>query len=164
MGKKKVKVLLLENVGTLGEAGQLITVSEGYARNFLFPQGKAALALESTVSQVKDKKARQKKSQQLALEKIQAKADSLDGTELVITTRVKEGNQIYGSVNAKNIAYTLNTEAKSDFKDKDILLDKPITSIGSHRVTVRFTAGVEAVIQLTVVPQEDDKTKKDAEE
>lgn len=149
---RKIPVILLEDIGSLGRAGDIITVSEGYARNFLFSQAKAALADESAVRKIENKRRAAKAEADKALAEAQAHAEALDGTELTLTARRKEdeGNEIFGSLNARNVAEALKAQAKLEVRPKDIVLEKPITELGSYDVTVKLSPDVEATIKVTV--------------
>ena len=147
---KKVSVLLLEDVASLGSAGDIVKVSEGYARNALFPDGKAALATEAVRHEQQSRQVRQEAEKTADLEKLQAVADRLEGTELTLTARLKEGEDIFGSITAAQIAKELSQQANLSLKPKDIALAKPLTRLGSLPVTVHLSPEVEAKIQVTV--------------
>lgn len=148
---KKIEVLLLENIAGLGEAGDIVAVSEGYARNSLFPTGKAALAdaaAQSTALHQREKKAA---ATAAALAEHQVFATRLDGTELTIVARVKpEGTDLYGRINAAMIVEELQTQAGIEVKAKDLILPEPITALGSYPVTINVADGIEAIITVVV--------------
>jgi len=150
---KNIQVILLENIEDVGQAGDIVTVSEGYARNSLFPAGQAALATEGTKQAQSRTAAQQDKAKQQQLAAAQEQAAALDGTELTIEARLKEGNDIFGSITATQIAKELNQQAKLTLKAKDVNLAQPIATTGSHSVVVHFSPDAEATIQVTVVPE-----------
>ncbi len=147
---KKVSVILLEDVAGLGQAGDIVVVSEGYARNFLFLEGKAALA----TSEVKAQQAAQTKAAEAekatATAAAQELAQTLDGTELTLKARVKDGNEIFGRITKKQIADELNKQAKLKLTSKQVDLKKSITTLGSQDVTVNLTNDVTATIRVTI--------------
>lgn len=147
---KKVSVLLLEDVASLGNAGDIVKVSEGYARNALFPEGKAALATETVKHAQQTRQARDDAEKKEELEQTQAVADKLEGTELALTARVKEGEEIFGSITAAHIAKELSQQANLSLKPKDVALAKPLTRLGSQPVTVHLSPEVDAKIQVTI--------------
>lgn len=159
----KISVFLLEDVPTLGKAGDIIAVSEGYARNFLFPQGKAAVANETTQKQQAAKAAQAKATHDQAIIKLQEQAEQLDGTELTLTARVKEGEEIFGSITAAAIAKELSKQSGIALKAKAIELASPITTLGAHKMTVHLSPDVETTIVVTVVPEPGTEAKADAE-
>ena len=154
---RKLTVLLLEDVASLGKAGDIVTVSEGYARNFLFPEGRAALADEKTQKEARQRREAKQAESDRALAEAQALAEKLEGTELTLKARRKEdeGNEIYGSITARQIAEELNRAAELSVAAKDIKLKKPITSLGSQAVTVHLSPEVEITIQVTITPDEE---------
>ncbi|MEX1997610.1 MAG: 50S ribosomal protein L9 [Candidatus Andersenbacteria bacterium] len=150
---KRIQVILLEDINSIGRAGDIVAVSEGYARNFLFVQGKAALATSKVVAEKKRHRATALKQQEAELQQLQEQAQQLDGTELVIPVRVKDGEQIFGSITAKKIAEELRQQAGLTITPKDVKLAHPITSISSQAVTVRLAPTVETSIQVTVTAE-----------
>lgn len=148
----KISVLLLEDVASLGKAGEIVTVAEGYARNQLFPAGQAALATDQVRREAKAKEAKHLAAHQADLAALQARAQLLDGTELTLTARVKEGEEIFGKITAAQIAKELNHSANLQLKPKDITLEEPITTIGTHGVLVHLSPDVEATIQVQITP------------
>ncbi len=147
---KKVSVILLEDVAGLGQAGDIIAVSEGYARNFLFLEGKAALATaEAKAKQVAQTKATEAEKA-ATTQAAQGLAQTLDGTELTLKARVKDGTEIFGRITKKQIADELNKQAKLKLTPKQVDLTKPITTIGSQDVTINLTSDVTATIRITV--------------
>ncbi len=149
---KKISVILLEDVAGVGAAGDIASVSEGYARNSLFPNGSAAVADETRLKAVDKKMAKQAAADDSALAQHQDTASSLEGTELTISAKIKEGegNELYGSITAAAIAKELAAQAKLKVKAKDIGLVDAITTAGSYDVNVQIAEDVEATIKVTV--------------
>lgn len=164
--KKKIQVILLEDVTPLGSAGEVVSVAEGYARNFLFLQGKAALATEQVILGAKEKEEKRKAVTTKQLADLQAQAQALDGTELTITAKAKEGEGegLYGSITMAQIAKQLNAEAALDLKAKDIVLSKPITALGNYDITVKLSTDVETTIRVVVTPEAENPTHANKQE
>lgn len=160
---KNLKVILLEDVASLGRAGDIVEVSEGYARNSLIPEALAAIADSSTRAKAADKKKTEEKKKQSELEKNQQLAESLEGTELTLEARVKDGNEIFGSISAKNIADELKKQAKISIKPNDIKLDEALTTLGSHEVIVNLLADVETTIRVTIIADPESQQNDDEE-
>ena len=160
---KKNQVILLEDVTPLGLAGQIVTVAEGYARNFLFPQGKAALATAQAVTAAKEKDNQKKAVAEKQLSELQTRAEALQSTELTVPAKVKDGDEIYGSINATHIAKQLSQQSGHPFKTKDIGLVKPLTTLGSHQITVSLSPEVETTIHINVIPEEAPTAADDAQ-
>ena len=150
---KQVQVILLEDIDSLGQTGDIVSVAEGYARNTLFPSGRAALADETAKarSKAKQDKATAEEKQQLAA--LQEQADQLDGTELQLSARVKDGDDIFGSITAAMIAKELKNQAEVAVKARDVELPEAITKIGSHDVVIHLATDVDTTIRVTVVPE-----------
>lgn len=157
---KNVRILLLENVENLGKAGDIVTVAEGYARNALFPQGKAALATEQEERSMQTRKKQDERNAEESLAALQEKASQLSGSELSIPARVKEGEgeEIYGSITAAHIARELNRQAHYKVTAADVVIAAPIKSLGTYDCEVRLSSEVSAPIKVAVIPQADRAT------
>ena len=149
---KRVRVILLEEITELGRAGDIVSVSEGYARNALFPEGKAALATDKEVTRVTRQKQIEQQKADAKLEDLQKQADALDGTELTIQARTKNDDEIFGSINAAHIAEELKEQGNVKVRAKDIGLDAPISTVGTHAATISFCHGIEAEIKVIIKP------------
>lgn len=147
---KKVSVILLETVNGLGQAGDIVAVSEGHARNFLFPEGKAALATTAVQAQKQAEKDKQQRDKAIATATAQELAQSLEGTELTLKAKVKDGNEIFGKITKKHITDELNKQAKLKFTSKQIELPTAITTTGSQDVTINLTDDIATTIRVTV--------------
>ena len=147
-----MKVILIDEIRGLGTRGDVVTVKDGYARNFLLPKN---LAREATPGNLKAVEQERKKWAALASqekEKAQKAADSVKGVKVVIEKRVGDNGHLFGSVTANEIADAL--VAKGIEVDKRrIELAHPIKSIGTHDVEVRLHREVSAQIQVEVVAQ-----------
>ena len=131
-----MNIILLEPVDKLGEAGALVAVKDGYARNWLIPQG---LALPATKANQAELQARlSQRAKQLAERKGDAErlAEILKDAELTIEVRAGEG-RIYGSVGNKDIAEALKTTYDVDVDRRKLLLGEPIKTTGEHEVAYR---------------------------
>lgn len=161
---KKVHVILLEDVDSLGKAGDVVEVAEGYARNSLFVEGKAALATDKVRKEHTHQTLEQEKKESEELRALQKQADEYDGSELAIEARVKEGDEIYGSVTARDISERFNEQASASITPKDVVLESAIHKLGSYAVTVRLSPEVEFALNVTVVPDAESKKKLDDDE
>jgi large subunit ribosomal protein L9 len=146
-----MKVILTDEIRGLGARGEIVTVKDGYARNFLIPKN---LAREATPGNLKSIEQERKKWALLAQqEQDQARkaADAVKGTKVTIEKRTGEHGQLFGSVTANDIADAL--EAKGLQVDKRrIELAHPIKNLGVHDVEIRLHKDVSAHIQVEVVP------------
>ena len=146
-----MKVILIDEIRGLGTRGDIVTVKDGYARNFLIPK---KLAREATTGNLKSIEQEKKKWAVLAQEEkgiAQKAADSMKGTKIVVHKRVGDQGHLFGSVTANEIADAL--EAKGIQVDKRrIELAHPIKNVGVHDVDVRLHRDVTAHIQVEVLP------------
>ena len=156
----RIRVILLEDIADVGAAGDIVTVSEGFARNSLFPSGKAALATATHISRAERDKQMAKKAREEELQRFQERAAALDGTELTVTVRTKNDEDIFGTITAQSIAEEL-MKANVEVPARAIKLPKKITKLGSYEVILAFGSGVEATIHLNVVPLETPGSEKD---
>ncbi len=145
-----MKVILIEELRGLGSRGDVVSVKDGYARNFLIPK---KLAREATRGNLKAVEQERKKWALLANQErdaAQKAADSVKGVKITVTKRVGEHGQLFGSVTANEIADAL--EAKGVNVDKRrIELSSPIKTLGVHDVEVRLHKDVTAHIQVEVL-------------
>lgn len=150
-----MQVLLLEDVTSLGRAGDVVETSEGYARNFLFPQGKAALATAQvkTAKQAKDAATKKKAEEELLAQ--QEIASRLEGTEITITKKVKEGDGLYGSVTLKEVAELVSAQSGVPIATRNITGKFPLKRLGSYPITVQLAQGVEFQMSLVVIAYEE---------
>ena len=145
-----MKVILKENVASLGKIGDMIKVSEGYARNYLIPKG---LAIEASKKNIKvmehDKKIIDKKAakQKQTAEELRDKLESLTCT---ITRKEGEQGKLFGSVTTKDIEKSLAEQGVAVDR-KSINLDEPLKSIGEFSVIVKIYPGVNATLKVVVV-------------
>jgi len=145
-----MQVILKKDVNKIGKAGQLLEVSDGYARNFLFPRD---LAEEATAGKIADLNARQQnrkvredKEKQAAEEKKKL----LQGKVLRVTASAGESGKLFGSVTAAQIAEALLAQYVVKVDKRDIKLTEPIKQSGNHAVSVKLHAGVQADMTLGV--------------
>ena len=147
-----IEVILREDVKSLGKAGALVRVKPGYARNYLLPQGLAYEATEGNKKRIAaERKARET---QLAHDKVDAQkvADTLSGVALTLSAKAGEGDRLFGSITAQDIADALAVRGHTVDKRR-IELDHPIKVLGNHTVAVRLHPEVHADLQVTVVAE-----------
>ncbi len=147
-----MKVILQEDVKSLGKMGDVVNTSDGYARNYLIPK---KLAVEANVKNVKSLEHEKKKLDDKA-KKIRTEAQGLAGklSAVSLTLRAKAGEEekLFGSITNKDIAEALK-EQGIDVDRKKILLDEPIKRLGSYTVGVKVHPDVTAQVNVSVVPE-----------
>jgi large subunit ribosomal protein L9 len=142
-------VILLERVAKLGQMGEVVSVKQGYARNFLLPQGKALWASPANVAKFEGQKA------QLEARNLDTKAEAeslaakLDGQQFIVIRSASDSGSLYGSVSTRDAADAA-TEAGFSVDRKQVALTAPIKELGLHNVLVTLHPEVEATIELNV--------------
>lgn len=147
-----MKVILTEEIRGLGTRGDVVTVKDGYARNFLLPKNMAREATPGNLKQIEHERRKWALLAQQEKDAAQQAANKVKGVTIRIEKRVGEGGQLFGSVTANEIADAL--EAKGIEVDKRrIELEHPIKTIGTHDVEVRLHREVTATIHVEVAAQ-----------
>jgi large subunit ribosomal protein L9 len=150
-----MKVLLQKPVEKLGEPGDLVEVSDGYARNYLVPQGMAIKAAKGVVKQAESMKrahdTRQSK-QKTEYEAIASKLIAAGG--LRIPARAGEEGKLFGSVTSADIAEAIAAHTGVEVDRKAVHLEEPIRTVGTHEVRVKLFTNVEPVVTVEVVAQD----------
>jgi len=147
-----MKVILKDDVKKLGSMGQIVEVSDGYARNYLIPRG---FAVEANMKNIKslehEKKIIQEKSKKI---KFSARdiADKLEKTTLIIKVKAGEEGKLFGSVTTMDIAEQLK-ERGFDIDKKRIFIEEPIKRIGTYPVNIKLHSEVTAQINVEVVQE-----------
>ena len=148
-------IILLERVGGLGQIGDVVTVKDGYARNFLLPQ-KKALRANSANKAVFDAN-RDKLEAENAEKRTEAETHGakVEGTEIVLLRAASNAGQLYGSVNVRDIAAGL-ADKGHDIDKKQVIMGAPIKTIGMFDVTVRLHPEVEVFVKANVARSDDE--------
>ncbi len=149
---RHVKLILTEPVASLGEAGDLVDVKVGFARNYLLPKRKAILATESKVRELEHHKRVVMGKVAKEMKSLEAVRDRLQSTALEIAARVGDEGRLFGSVTVAQIAELL-AEKGFEIERRRIALEQPIKEAGEHRVSIRLHRDVIAEVALTVRPE-----------
>ncbi len=145
-----MKVVLTQDVKSQGKKGDMIEVSEGYARNFLFPKKLAVIADNKIINELKNKESAQKFKIDTETQEAKALAEKLNEIKVVISLSAGNDGKPYGSVTSKEIAESLEASHKITVDKRKIVLDKPIRAFGSYTLDVKLYTGVVGKIHLTV--------------
>ncbi len=147
-----MKVILKETIDSLGIIGSEVTVADGYARNYLLPQGKAVPATDKWRRMLEHEKA--KFDLQIAKEKefAQEMAQRLEEVTCEIAAKVHEADRLYGSVTVRDIVDALKKQ-DIQMEKRMVLLKEPIKTIGTYKVAVRVYKEVEPEITVNIVPE-----------
>lgn len=158
-----MQVILLERIARLGQMGDTVRVRDGYARNFLLPQGKALRANKANMERFERERAQLEARNLERREEASAVASKLDGEALVMIRSAGETGQLYGSVSTRDIADGL-TAAGFTVARSQVELRSPIKTIGLHTVEIRLHPEVEVSITVNVARSEDEAVRQAAGE
>jgi large subunit ribosomal protein L9 len=144
-----MQVILLERVAKLGQMGDVVTVKDGYARNYLLPQKKALWASEANVKAFEADKAQLEARNLETKKEAEALADKLNGQQFIVIRQASDGGNLYGSVTTRDAADAA-TEAGFSIERRQINIATPIKELGIHKVAVTLHPEVDAEIELNV--------------
>ena len=145
-----MKVILLEDVKSLGKKGQIVNVSDGYARNMIIPK---KLGLEATEKNLNDLKLKQKHEEKLAAKKLadaKQMASDLEQIKITVAMKAGEGGKVFGSIAAKEIAQAAKDQHGLDLDKKKIQLSEPIKTFGMHEVPIKLHTQVTGRLYVLV--------------
>ena len=145
-----MKVILLENVKSLGKKGEIVNVNDGYARNFILPKKLGVEATGKNLNDLKLQKNNEKKVAQENLDAAKELAAELSAGKVEFTIKVGEGGRTFGSVSSKEIAVAVKDQMQLDIDKKKIQLKESIKSLGTHIVTVKLHPEVSAELKVVV--------------
>lgn len=145
-----MQVLLIQDVEQLGKKGEVKRVSDGYARNYLIPQGLAVIATPGAIKQAEQRRQATARRQSKVLSKAQALAQLLDGMTVTFKARAGESNRLYGSITNANIAEALSDKVGQEVDRRKIVLEEPLKELGTHAVTVHLAPGAEAKVTVVI--------------
>ena len=148
-----MELILLERVEGLGNVGDEVTVRPGYGRNFLLPQGKAAIADAGNRKVFERRRALLESKQADVLAQAQAEADKLAGLKLEVVLATSDGKHLYGSVGAPELAALLSENGYA-VERRNILQDAHIKEVGEHAFRVRLHPDVTAELSINVVSEQ----------
>ena len=149
-----MNVILLENVENLGGIGDLVKVKPGYGRNFLLPQGKAALATPENMKAIEERRAELEKAAAEELAKAQERGKTVDGVELVIKANAGSEGKLFGSVGPIDIAEALAAIQVEVERSEIRMPEGPIGEVGDYTIGVHLHSEVNAEITVRVVAAE----------
>ncbi len=145
-----MKVILLEDVKSLGKKGEIVDVSDGYARNFVLPKKLGVEANGKNMNDLKLQKANEQKVAKEQLEAAQAFAAEIEKAEVKLTMKAGEGGRAFGSVSSKEIASAAKDQCGMEIDKKKIQLPEAIKNFGVYEVTVKLHPKVTAKLKVKV--------------
>jgi large subunit ribosomal protein L9 len=154
-----MQVILLERIGRLGQMGDVVNVKDGYARNFLLPQGKALRATEENRKRFESERA-QLEARNLELKsEAESVSAKLDGQSFIVIRQAGDTGQLYGSVSTRDIAEAVSAGGFS-IERRQVLLDRPIKTLGLHEVRIQLHAEVEPRVSVNVARSEEEAARQ----
>lgn len=144
-----MKVILLKDVKELGRAGEVKEVSDGHARNFLFPQNLAIQATEEELQKMKQREEKARKEAQRNSDKAREAASQIEGIEVTLTEKVDKTGSLYAAITVESIVSALK-KAGVKVDPSVIEMPKPIKELGAHKVQASFPDGYEAQFTINV--------------
>ena len=145
-----MKVILLEDVKSLGKKGQIVNVSDGYARNMILPKKLGVEATSKNLNDLKLRKANEEKVAQENLDAAKAFAEELSTKEIILTLKVGESGRTFGSVSSKEISEAAKKQLNLDIDKKKLQLENPIRNLGVTNVPVRLHPKVTGSLKVWV--------------
>ncbi|MBZ9935121.1 50S ribosomal protein L9 [Mesorhizobium sp. BR1-1-16] len=152
-------VILLERVAKLGQMGEIVHVKNGFARNFLLPQGKALRATEANKKTFEGQKAHLEARNLERKKEADVVAEKLNGQSFIVVRQAGETGQLYGSVSSRDIA-DLVTEAGFSVARNQVVLEHPIKTIGLHQIAIALHPEVESTVTINVARSADEADRQ----
>ncbi len=148
-----MKVILNQDVKGKGKKGQLVEVSDGYARNFLLPKGLAKEATNTNINIMNGKNNAEAYHQQVALEEAQATKEKMEAVEVILTAKAGENGKLFGSITSKDVAEALTMQHHIKLDKKKFVMPDGIKMLGTTTVDVKIHPGVTGKLKVTVKGQ-----------
>lgn len=150
-----MNVILLEKITNLGDIGDTTEVKAGFARNFLFPQGKAILATKTNLEQFEERRSDLMAKHQKHVVEAEARKAKVDGMNIKIDVNASDEGKLFGSVGTKDIADVINSQAEAEILKSEVLLPHGvIREVGQYEIQLDLGHDVSAAITLAVVSQD----------
>jgi len=146
-------LILLEKVQNLGDLGDLVKVKSGFGRNYLVPQGKAALATKENLAAFEVRRAELEAAAKDKLGQAQARQAGLEGVEVEITANASEEGNLYGSIGPREIAAAVSDAGHELNKSEVIMGEGPIRTVGEFDVVVQVHTDVQTTVKVIVNPE-----------
>jgi large subunit ribosomal protein L9 len=155
-----MKVILLERVEGKGALGDVVTVKDGYARNYLLPRAKALRANNANLKVFEGQRAEIEARNAKAKEAAGGAGEKLDGTSYILIRQAGESGQLYGSVAGRDVADSVNAGGGTKVDRAMVVLDKPIKTLGMHEVKIRLHPEVTVTVTLNIARSQDEAERQ----
>jgi large subunit ribosomal protein L9 len=150
-----MKVILARDLETLGSKGDVVSVADGYARNYLVPKGLALVATKGSLRQAEQMRRAREERERKARDAAAAKVSVLGSQPVYISARAGESGRLFGSVTKSDVARAVEEQLGESIDRHNVRLDDPIRALGTHQVEVHLHDGVNALVTVEVIAHED---------
>jgi len=148
-----MKVILLENVKELGKKDDVVNVSDGYARNFLFPRKLAVEATPGKMKEIEEKKQAEKVRKNKEFEAAKELAERLSKLQVTIKSKAGDNGKLFGSITGKDIADAIKSQHKIEVDKKKVVLHDPIKALGTYQVEIKVYPEVSAKVSVNLIEE-----------
>lgn len=152
-----MKVILSNDVENLGTRGDVVSVADGYARNFLIPKGMAMLATKGALRQAELMQRARREREEREKQEAAGMVSRLAATSVYISARSGEGGRLFGSVTKSDVARGIEEQLGEAVDRHKILLEDPIRVLGTHQVEVKLHEEVNALVTVEVIPHDEEE-------
>ncbi len=156
-----MEIILLERIEKLGQMGEIVTVKNGYARNFLLPRGRALRATKANIERFDNQRVELEASNLAQRGDAESVAIRMDGAKIVLVRQASDMGQLYGSVSARDVAEGL-IEGGFGVERRQVVLDRPIKTLGLHAVRVMLHPEVSITIEANVARSLEEAERQEA--
>lgn len=148
-----MKVILVQDVKSIGKKGQIIDASDGYARNYLLPKKLAVIADATNLNELKTKQDANKYKRDMTMANAKELAEKMKNFEVTFKIKAGENGKTFGSVTAKDIANELNKKYFVEVDKKKVCLDDAIKTLGVYNIEIKLFEGISGVLKVNIVAE-----------
>ena len=148
-----MKVILLQDIKSVGKKGQVLDAADGYARNYLLPKKLAVIADATNMNELKTKQDANKYKKDMSLANAKELSEKMKNYELTFKIKAGENGKTFGSVTAKDIADELNKKYYVEVDKKKVCLNDAIKSLGVYNIEIKLFEGVSGTIKVNIVQE-----------
>jgi large subunit ribosomal protein L9 len=159
-----MKVILLKDVPNVGESGSIQNVSDGFARNYLIPQGLAEMGTPGRIKHAQERLNAQQRKIEREEEKLRGLAERIEGTRVEIVARVGKQGRLFGSITAADVATEVSKALSEEIDRRKVVLGEPIRTMGEHEVEIHLVGRLRPKVTVAVLPSEDSELEDESTE
>lgn len=153
MGGRKMKVILTQDIKSVGKKGQIIDASDGYARNYLLPKKMAVVANASNLNELKTKQEANKYRKDMSMANAKELSEKMKDFELIFKIKAGGNGKTFGSITAKDIAEELKKKYFVEVDKKKVMLSEAIKTLGIYHIEIKLYEGVSGKIKVSVIEE-----------